>query len=430
MAKKNLLHTLTGKKKEKKDLLFRVLDFRSPVITKASGLMLTDEDERNYLDFASGQLCSCLGHSHPRLVGAITEQVGKSIHLGSRFLSDSVLEAAEKFAAITPKKLEKTVFLSTGTEANEFALRCGKAYNEKNVVAGFDRGYYGSSNYMGGLSHPGNKRGITYPAEDAAKITTPYCARCPLNKEYPSCSIACIEKSREELDRFDGQVSSFIVEPVLSAGGMIVPPKGYFKKLSELAREHDALLVADEAQTGLGRTGRWFGFEHWGGVVPDVLVVSKSAGGGYPVSAVITSREIEEGVRKKGFSHISSHMNDPLGAKVFSTVVDVIGKERLVENAESMGAYLKEKLDGVKARHAEVVSDVRGAGLMVGVELSGDGEATEKKAMSIESSCLENGLVLGYGSFYGVFRLCPPLTVTKEDIDEAAAIFERALAEE
>jgi len=408
--------------------LFRVLDFAEPVIQKAYGSYVVDESGREYLDFASGQLCSILGHSHPKLVAAITEQAGKTIHLGSGFLSDCVLEGARKFDEITPKTLCKSVFLSTGTEANEFALRLSKTFNGKSCVAGFDLGYYGSSFYTGQLSSAGNKSGLSPTAEGLVDITSPHCFRCPLGETHPSCNLACIEKTRHDLSNFSGKVSSFIVEPILSAGGMIVPPKGYFEKLYKIVREHDALLIADEAQTGLGRTGRWFGFEHWGGVTPDILVVSKSVGGGYPVSGVITTRDVEEGAVKKGFSHISSHMNDPLAARVFSGVADIIEDEKLVENAKDMGDYFKERLMEVKDSHSDVIGDVRGLGLMIGVEVVDVGKRhSGKMVRGIESYCLKEGLILGYGSFSGVFRLCPPLTVSREEVDKAVSILEDAV---
>lgn len=411
-----------------RDSLFRVMDFAEPVIERAHGSYVVDDAGRRYLDFASGQLCSILGHSHPKLAAAITEQAGKSIHLGSGFVSDCLLEAAEKFSGITPKKMEKTVFLSTGTEANEFAIRCGKAYNAKPVAAGFDRGYYGSSFYTGQLSCAGNKSGLIPKVDGIVNITSPHCFRCPLGETYPSCSFSCVRESGEKLSDHSGSISSFIVEPVLSAGGMIVPPEGYFKELNKLVREHDALLIADEAQTGLGRTGRWFGFEHWDGVVPDILVVSKSAGGGYPVSGVISSKDVEEKAVKKGFTHISSHMNDPLGAKVFSTVIDVIKEEKLVENARDSGVYFKERLFKLKDSYENLLADVRGFGLMLGVEVKGDDEEDATKlAREIESHCLDKGLILGYGSFSGVFRIYPPLTVSREEIDESLLIFEDAL---
>ena len=411
-----------------RDSLFRVLDFAEPVIERAYGSYVVDENGGKYLDFASGQLCSVLGHSHPKLVAAIREQAGKSIHLGSRFVSDCVLEAAEKFSGITPKSLCKSVFLSTGTEANEFALRLAKDYNKKTCVVGLDRGYYGSSFYTGQLSSAGNKSGLIPKVEGLVNITSPHCFRCPLGETYPSCSFSCVREAREKLSNLSGSIASFIVEPVLSAGGMIVPPEGYFKELYGLVREHDALLIADEAQTGLGRTGRWFGFEHWGGVVPDVLVVSKSAGGGYPASGVITTKEVEEGARRNGFSHISSHMNDPLAAKVFSTVVDVIKEEKLADNAKAVGEYFRKRLTELKESHRNIICDVRGMGLMLGVEVAGDDEKHETKLVrEIESFCFKRGLILGYGSFAGVFRICPPLTVSKEEIDEAASIFEDAL---
>ncbi len=413
---------------KRRDKLFRALNFFEPIIEKSYGSYIVDTDGKKYLDFASGQFCALVGHSHPRLVEAITEQAKRSINLGSIFLSDSVLKAADLLSELTPRGLEKSIFLSTGTEGNEFALRLSKSYNKKPCVVTFDRGYHGSSFYTGQLSPLASKAGLTPEVGGLLTITSPYCFRCPLGMSYPQCKLECLTQAENKLRENKGKISAFIVEPILSAGGMIVPPPDYFRELSNLIRKHDALLIADEAQTGLGRTGKWFGFEHWNGVIPDILVLSKGAGGGYPVSIVLATAQIEKRVLEGGFWHASSHMNDPLAAAAFSAVIEIIKKEELVKKAEDNGRYLKKRLMELKEIYRNVIGDVRGIGLMLGVELiDAKGMQAKELAGRIGSYCFDKGLIFGYTPWLGVFRLCLPLTASKEEIDQALSIFEEAL---
>lgn len=414
--------------KPSRNKLFQALNFFEPVIEKSQGSYVVDADGKEYLDFASGQICALVGHSHPRFVEAIVEQAKKSIHVGSTFLSDSILKAADLLSGLAPRNLQKFIFLSTGTEANEFALRLSKSYNRKPYVVSFDRGYYGSSFYTGQLSPLASKTGLIPEVGGLLRITSPYCFRCPLRMSYPQCRLECLTQAEDILRENKSNISAFIVEPILSGGGMIVPPPDYFKRLSDLIHGYDALLIVDEAQTGLGRTGKWFGFEHWDGMIPDILVLAKGAGGGYPVSIVLTTPQIEKKALERGFWHASSHMNDPLSAAAFTAVIKIIKEEKLVENAKDKGAYFKRKLMELKETYRDLIGDVRGLGLMLGIELIGArGMQAEELTKRVGSYCFNKGLIFGYHPWLGVFRLCLPLTVSKEEIDKALLIFEEAL---
>lgn len=411
-----------------KGRIFRTLKFANPVIGRTCGSYIIDGEGKRYLDFASGQISASVGHSHPKLIEAVERQIKKSINLGSMFLSDTLLKAADLLSELVPKRLEKFVFLNTGTEANEFALRLSKAYNERAFIAGFDRGYYGSSFYTGQLSRLGNKAGLIPEIQGVLKIPTPYCFRCHLGMRYPGCGLGCLAETEDMLRKYRGEISAFIVEPVISSGGMIIPPQDYFKGLSSLILKHEALLIVDESQTGMGRTGKWFAFEHWPGITPDIMVLAKGLGGGYPVSVVATTSRIEETALKKGFGHVSSHMNDPLGAAAALAIIKIIKEEGLLENAQGNGAYFKNRLMDLKKTYGDLIGDVRGLGLMLGVELT-NGEKAQVKELTgrIDSYCFDKGLVFGYLSFSGIFRVCPPLTVSREEIDRASSIFEEAL---
>jgi len=413
---------------EQRKKLLRVLSFAKPLIKRSHGSYIVDAEGKEYLDFASGQVASLLGHSHPELIKAINEQSKKAINLGSVFVSDILLEALDLLSSFAPNYLNRYIFLSTGTEANEFALRLGKAYNQKTCVVGFDRGYYGSSFYTSQLTVLGNMAGVFPKAEGVLTIKAPYCFKCPLKKDYPGCMLACLDEAANALKVEKGDISVFIVEPVLSVGGIIVPPPDYFKKLSEIAVAHGALIVADEAQTGMGRTGKWFAFQHWEGFIPDIVILAKGAGGGYPVSIVMTNEKIEGEAVKQGFAHISSHMNDPIAAAAFCAVVKIVKGQSLLQEAREKGAYFKNKLISLKDKYAHIIGDVRGIGLMLGFEVINAKEANPgETARSINNYCASSGLILSYFTHNSIFRICPPLTVSKKEIDQAMLIIESAL---
>lgn len=410
--------------------LLKALDFSRVIIKRAYGSFVVDADGKEYLDFASGQIASLVGHSHPKLVEAISEQSGKAINLNSVFISDSLIEAVSLLSGLAPQELDRYIFLNTGTEANELALKISKAYNKKKCIVAFDRGYYGSSFYTGQLSSSGNKAGLFPQPEGVLNIKAPYCFKCPLNKSYPGCGLACLSEAEKILKAESGDISAFIVEPVLSVGGIIVPPQDYFKRLCGLAHKYDALVIVDEAQTGMGRTGRWFAYQHWDGFNPDIIVLAKGTGGGYPVSIVMTKSRIENVIIKHGFRHISSHMNDPISAAAFSAVVKIIKDENLLEEAVLKGLYFKDKLLKLREEYGGIINDIRGIGLMLGVEISGvNGRSASELTSKINDYCFSSGLILGYSSHNNIFRICPPLTISRKEIDRGAEIIKNALKE-
>lgn len=414
--------------------ILMVMPYDDILISKAQGCYLYDSDGNRYLDLASGQLCAGLGHNHPELVTRLKEQMDKVLHTGTHFLSPPVLEASEKFARVAPGDLNRSIFLSTGTEANECAMRIAKTATRRTGMVGFHKGYYGIS--LGTRS-----LGIYLPGQYASSprvantwnIMTPHCDLCPVGAEYPGCEFLCLRASDEMLRPHAEDIAAFIVEPIISAGGMVYPPPGYYQQLRELADDYGALIIADEAQTGFGRTGRWFAMENWE-VVPDILVVSKSAGGGFPVAGVIVTDKVAGKTMDEGLYHISSHQADPLPAAAVSAVIDIVEKEGLVKRSCEMGEYFRSRLEEVKAEFPQDIADVRGMGLMIGLEMAGEeGEprggspAAALKGFVIDHLCKERGVIMSYGTWGGVFRILPPMTVTEEQLDEAVAVFREAL---
>jgi 2,2-dialkylglycine decarboxylase (pyruvate) len=265
-------------------------------------------------------------------------------------------------------------------------------------------------------------------------IPAPNCYRCPIRHCIDRCDLACLEAGFELVDNQSvGSLAAVIAEPIISAGGVIVPPGGYFPRLKELCEARGMLLILDEAQTGLGRIGVPFAFEQ-DGAVPDILTLSKTLGGGLPLAATVTGAEIEESCHRKGFLHITSHESDPLPAAVGLAVLEVIARERLVERASQMGDYLKRGLDELMQRY-ECIGDIRGRGLLWGVEIVKDRATREPDAAfgaAVTRRCLELGLSMNIVTFPGlasVWRIAPPLIVNTDEIDKALTILDQALNE-
>lgn len=412
--------------------LIMAMPYADNLINEASGAIIKDLDGNEIIDLAAGQFCSIVGHNHPKLVERIVEQTKKVLHTGTQFLSPVVLEAAAKFAEVAPGRLTRSLFLSTGTEANECALTIAKMYARKTGVVGFSRGYYGLSLATKSLSSifgRVERYGSSPVVPESYRLLAPHCFRCPVQTRYPECDFLCLKTSAETGLAGDN-IAAVIVEPVLSAGGMIFPPPGYLKELKAFAKEREALLIVDEAQTGFGRTGRWFAIEHHG-VEPDILVVSKSAGGGFPVSAVITTDKIADRVAGEGFVHLASHQSDPVAAAAVSAVIDIVRDEGLVERAEESGRYFLGCLRDLQGKHS-IIADVRGQGLMLGAEISNRNSENNddyQLALLIVDLCRRKGVHLTYTYFEPVLRFLPPLTISRSEIDKAISVLDQAISE-
>ena len=409
--------------------LLMAMPYLDGLISEADGCLLRDLDGNEMLDLAAGQFCSILGHNHPKLIQKITDQLQRVLHIGTQFLSPVVLEAASKFAEVAPGNLNKALFLSTGTEANECAISLAKMYTHKTGIVSFSRGYYGLSLATKSLSTMftrGAKHGDLPRVPDSFNVLAPYCYRCPVHTKYPECNFSCLKTSIDTGLAGDDNIAAVIVEPIISAGGMIVPPPGYMKALKEFAEEREALLIVDEAQTGFGRTGKWFAIQHHD-VQPDILVVSKSCGAGFPVSGLITTDEIADAVTSQGFTHLASHQTDPVPAAAVSAMIDIVREEGLVRAAEENGRYFMERLRELQSRHPIAV-DVRGQGLMIGMELANaDGTGDDSLTVPVMLLCREKGVHLTFSYFEPVLRFIPPLTISRSQIDTVITVLDEAL---
>lgn len=408
--------------------------FVDGLVTSASGSWIQLDDGRRVLDFTAGQICATIGHNHPAVVAAIERACREVLHLNSWALSPPVLSLAEHLLATLPPQLQRAMFLSTGGEANEAALRIAKLVTGGFEVASLTRSWHGMTAGVSALTLSGGRRGYGPAVPGTFALPAPYAYRCPIRHCDGSCDCSCLEAGFDLFDQASiGAPAAVIAEPVLSAGGVIVPPPGYFTRLRELCDERGMLLILDECQTGLGRLGELYGFELYG-VVPDILVLSKTLGGGVPISAIVTSPEIEQRAHERGFSHVTSHVSDPLPAAAADAVLEVVLAERLPQATRERGDQLLAGLRSLAERH-EAIGDVRGTGLLCGVELVTNRETREPAdalGAAVTDECLRCGLSVNLvrGTSTGAtncLRMAPPLTIGAEEVDLALTMLDDAL---
>jgi 2,2-dialkylglycine decarboxylase (pyruvate) len=409
--------------------------FAADVVVRARGSWLETANGRRMLDFTAGQICATVGHNHPRVTAAIRRSLDEVIHLNSWMLSPPVLELADALLATLPAPLERAMFLSTGGESIEVAVRMAKLGTGRFEVASLTRSWHGLTGGAAALTLAAGRRGYGPTLPGSFALPAPYAYRCPVRACDGQCDCTCLEAGFELFDQASvGSPAALVAEPVLSAGGVIVPPPGYFSRLLELCQERGMLVVFDECQTGLGRLGTMYGFEAFG-VVPDFLVLSKTLGGGVPIGAVITSASIEEICHERGFVHVTSHVSDPMPAAAALAVIEVVREDGLPARAARAGERLRGHLDELAARH-DVVGDVRGMGLLYGLELVEDRDSrrpAEAMGLALTEECERRGLSVnlvrgGTGGAANCLRMAPPLTISDDEIDLAAEILDTSLA--
>jgi len=407
--------------------------FADQCIVRAEGSYIYDRDGRAILDFTSGQMSGILGHGHPEIVAVVQDMVAKLDHLHSGFLSEPVIEFAGALSDMLPAGLDRVLPLSTGGESNDAALRIAKTYTGGFEVVAFDRSWHGVTGGAAAATYSGGRRGHGPTLPGVLTLPTPHAYRSPFNQDGDYDWRTEFEFGWDMIDRQStGQLAAIIVEPILSSGGIIELPDGYLGALKEKARERGMLLILDEAQTGMGRTGDKFAFEREG-VVPDILTLSKTLGAGLPLSATTTSAALEQVCFDKSFLFYTTHAADPLPAAVGRKVIEIVNRDGLADRARELGEYLKSQLVSLQQRHP-IIGDVRGRGLLLGVELVTDRQVrtpASEIGMAVSQRCLELGACLNIGrrSMASVFRIAPPLTTNRDEIDRAIAIFDQALSE-
>ena len=397
-----------------------------PIVAyEGKGVILRDLEGKEYLDFTTGYSVMALGYGNPSVRRAIQEQLIRIEHCCHYlFYSIQAANFAEKLCEITPSNLQKSFLCNSGTEAIEGVIRLARKYTKRHEMFALYRGHYGRS--MGAASITGNykeKKGMGPYLAGVHFLPPPYCYRCTLKQTYPECNLACAG-FMEEAIRYatSDDVACVILEPIMM-DVVIVPPDGYLEEMKRICEDHDMLLVTDEVQSGLGRSGRMFAVEHWE-IEPDIMALGKALGGGLPMGAYIASEEVASAFEYMDFA--SSCGGNPLACAAGLEMINQL-QDGLVENSQRMGTYFLERLLELKKRHKSI-GDVRGKGLFIGLELVKDQKTKTpaiQEAERAKNMLRERGMLLIRNE--STFRILPPLIVKKEDIDRAVELIDDVL---
>lgn len=384
-------------------------------LVRGQGQYLYDHTGKRYLDCYAGVSVVNCGHCHPRIVQAVAEQVQTLQHTCTIYLTQPIVDLAERLAHVTPGRLQKSFFCASGSEANDGAALLASIYTGRHEFISLRQALHGRTKMAMSLTGLSLWRTDTAPVGGVSFAPNAYCYRCPLCLTYPTCDLACADAVEDIIKTAtSGEVAAMFVEPIQGNGGIITPPPGYFQRLRDILTRYGVLLVVDEVQTGFGRTGKMFAIEHWD-VEPDIMTVAKALANGTPVGAFIARAEIADTYTRPGASTLGGN---PVTAVAALTTLQVIQEEHLVERAAELGAYLKKGLLELQARHP-IIGDVRGLGLMLGAELvlpdkSPAGAATDRVLEAMK----DRGFLIGKnGPGRNVLAFQPPLVITREDID-------------
>jgi 2,2-dialkylglycine decarboxylase (pyruvate) len=404
-------------------------EFSGPIFASAKDSVVVDVEGKQFLDFNSGQMCSALGHNRPEIIAAIQESCASLIHASSMYFNTKEIELAKRLGDILPPQLQKSTFLISGSDSNEAAISMAKVYTGRFEIASPHASFHGLSDTARAVTFAGWHAGYGPLIPGAYAILAPYRYRCAFCQDCPDCTLDCLEASFELLDAQSvGSLAAVITEPLFSAGGVIPAPTVWLHELQKKCRERGMLLIFDEAQTGLGKLGTMFAFEQHD-IVPDILTISKHFGGGVSVSAAITSTEIEEVVVDRGYVVGHSHCNDPLGCAAGIASIDLIVNDGVPAQAARLGEYLQNILAGLAQKH-EVIGDVRGKGLIQGIELVEDRMSkrpAEDLGRAIHKNLLAEGLICSARRKGSVLRFVPPITTTFEQFDRAGELLDKAI---
>ncbi|MBT7716625.1 MAG: 4-aminobutyrate--2-oxoglutarate transaminase, partial [Deltaproteobacteria bacterium] len=404
-------------------------------IQKATGALLTDVEGNEYIDFAGGIGVNNVGHSHPKVVQAIKDQAEKFIHTCFHIsMYDSYVELAKQLNEMAPGDFPKmTMFANSGAEAVENAVKIARYATGREAIICFENGFHGRT--LLGMSLTSKVKPYKFNfgpfAPEIYRVPYAYCYRCSFGLKYPDCQTKCADYLE---DYFIGNVApestaAIIAEPIQGEGGFITPPPEYFPKLKKICDKYGILLIADEIQTGAGRTGKYLAIEHWG-VEPDIITMAKSFAGGMPLSAITGRSELMNKPHVGGLG--GTYGGNPVACKAALAVLEILTKEGLIQKAESLGGTIASRFKELQEKH-ELIGEVRGLGPMLALELVKDRQSKEPAAeetKKLVQLCFEKGLiVLSCGNYGNVIRTLMPLVITDEQLDKGISILDESLEE-
>jgi len=403
-------------------------------VKEARGAVMVDLDGKELIDFAGGIGVVNVGHAHPKVVAAVKAQAEKLLHSCFHVgMYASYVELSAKLNALAPGPApKKTVLLNSGAEAVENAVKIARHATGRPAIVVLENGFHGRT--LLGMTMTAKvkpyKWGFGPYAPEVYRAPDAYCYRCPLGLRYPSCNLACADALEET---FKGgvaaeQVAAVVAEPVQGEGGFVTPPPGYFQRLEAICKKHGILLVVDEIQSGMGRTGKMLAIEHWQGVVPDLVTTAKSLGAGLPISAVTGTADVMDHPHVGGLG--GTYGGNPVAAAAALAVLEIFEQDGLLARAEVLGRRVRERFDAF-ARQFALVGDVRGLGPMLALELVTDREKktpAPDQTKKLVSWCFERGLVLlSCGHHGNVIRTLMPLVITDAELERGLAILEEGL---
>jgi len=401
------------------------------VMKRGEGATVEDIDGNRYIDFLSSAATLNTGHTHPKVVRAIKRQVNNFTNYTTAYMYNKILvELAERLVQITPgDKIKKVSFGLSGSDANDGAIKLARTFTKRQKIIAFLRSYHGSTYGAISLSaiSLNMRRDIGPFLPEIYHVPYPDCYRCPFKLMPSNCNLACLDYIKTLLDNLipAEEIAAVIIEPIQGDAGIIVPPDRYLPALKKMCEDNNILFIADEVQTGFGRTGKWFAVEHWG-VEPDVILLGKAIASGMPLSAIVAKKEVMDSW--KAPAHLFTMGGNAVSCAAALATISVIKEERLIENAKEMGDYIKARFNGLKEEH-ELIGDVRGKGLLIGVDLVSDRGTKQragKEAAKVCWRCWEKGLILTFFS-KSVLRIAPPLVITKKEVDSALDIIEESI---
>jgi len=407
--------------------LYFINKMEDVVIDHAEGATVYDIDGKEYIDAFAGIAVNNAGHRNPKVIQAAKKQMDKLVHCCAYvYYSEPPAILAEKLAQYTPGRLDKTFFSNSGAEAIEGALRVAKQFTGNYEFIALQCSFHGRTNAT--LSVTGNRKrkfkgGPFLPG--VAFAPAPYCYRCPFELKRETCNLKCARYLRDVIDyQTSGTVAAFIAEPVMGEGGIIVAPNEYFKEVKKILDEFNILFIADEVQSGYGRTGKLFAIEHYN-VEPDIMTMAKGIADGFPLGAFITRDEIAKSFHPG--DHLSTFGGNPVSCAAGIANLDFLVDEKIPEKALEKGNRFMQNVKDKLMKKYDLIGDVRGKGLMVGVELIKDKEKTPASAEAgkVRNLCREKGLLIGVGGVFGnVLRIQPPLVIEEQKLDKTVDILD------